>query len=165
MYLFMLVNSSTTSRCSCAFFLARHSLLMKLCASMSYRSPHRQALHEFLYHHYLVYLASRRLKRSKCLEQKQAVGIYYDIVIKMIAKRPDTLAGTRIHALLSLCLDFLAHRSERVVIRSKDLKFTLEGTLKGVIRKSKTNKYGKGWLVFDYERSADSRRSSAPAAS
>ena len=42
-----------------------------------------------------VYLAIRRLKRSKCLEQGQAVGINHDILIKMIAAQPDTLAGTR----------------------------------------------------------------------
>jgi hypothetical protein len=47
-----------------------------------------------------VYLANRRLKRSKCLEQRQAVGINHDIFIKMIATQPNTLAGTRNHALL-----------------------------------------------------------------
>ena len=47
-----------------------------------------------------VYLAIRRLKRSKCLEQRQAVGINHDILIKMIAVQPDTLAGTRNRALL-----------------------------------------------------------------
>ena len=49
-----------------------------------------------------VYLAIRRLKRSKCLEQNQAVGINHDILVKMIAAQPDTLAGTRNRALLSL---------------------------------------------------------------
>ena len=39
-----------------------------------------------------VYLAIRRLKRSKCLEQKQAVGINHDILIKMIAAQPNTPA-------------------------------------------------------------------------
>ncbi len=65
-----------------------------------------------------VYLAIRRLKRSKCMEQKQAVGINHDILIKMIAAQPDTLAGTRNRALLSLGYDFLARRSELVAIRS-----------------------------------------------
>ena len=32
-----------------------------------------------------VYLAIPRLKRSKCLEQNQAVGINHDILVKMIA--------------------------------------------------------------------------------
>ena len=101
-----------------------------------------------------VYLAIRRLKRSKCLEQKQAVGINHDILIKMIAAQPDTLAGTRNRALLSIGYDFLARRSELVAIRSDDLKFTPDGALKGMIRKSKTDQYGKGRLVFGSERSA-----------
>ena len=46
-----------------------------------------------------VYLAIRRLKRSKCMEQNQAVGINHDILVKMIAAQPDTLAGTRNRAI------------------------------------------------------------------
>jgi integrase/recombinase XerD len=101
-----------------------------------------------------VYLAIRHLKRSKCLEQRQAIGINHDILIKMIAAQPNTLAGTRNRALLSLGYDFLARRSELVAIRSADLKFTPDGALKGMIRKSKTDQYGKGRLVFGSERSA-----------
>ena len=101
-----------------------------------------------------VYLAIRCLKRSKCLEQKQAVGINHDILIKMIAAQPETLAGTRNRALLSLGYDFLARRSELVAIRSDELKFTPDGALQGMIRKSKTDQYGKGRLVFGSERSA-----------
>jgi integrase/recombinase XerD len=101
-----------------------------------------------------VYLTIRRLKRSKCLEQRQAVGINHDVLIKMIAAQPDTLAGTRNRALLSLGYDFLARRSELVAIRSDNLKFTPDGALKGMIRKSKTDQYGKGRLVFGSERSA-----------
>jgi len=105
-------------------------------------------------HNEEVYLAIRRLKRSKCLEQKQAVGINHDILVKMIAAQPDTLAGTRNRALLSLGYDFLARRSELVAIRSNDLQFTADGALKGMIRKSKTDQYGRGRLVFGSERSA-----------
>ena len=101
-----------------------------------------------------VYLAIRRMKRSKCLEQRQAVGINHDILVKMIAAQPNTLAGTRNRALLSIGYDFLARRSELVAIRSDDLKFTPDGALKGMIRKSKTDQYGKGRLVFGSERSA-----------
>ena len=94
------------------------------------------------------------MKRSKCLEQRQAVGINHDILVKMIAAQPNTLAGTRNRALLSIGYDFLARRSELVAIRSDDLKFTPDGALKGMIRKSKTDQYGKGRLVFGSERSA-----------
>lgn len=56
MYLFMLVNSSTGSRCSCTF-LAGYSRLMKLRALVSYPSSHRKALCNFFCHQYLVYLS------------------------------------------------------------------------------------------------------------
>ena len=101
-----------------------------------------------------VYLAIRRLKRSKSLEQQQAVGINHDILIKMIDAQPDTLSGIRNRALLSLSYDFLARRSELVAIRNADLRFTPDGALKGMIRKSKTDQYGRGRLVFGSERSA-----------
>ena len=101
-----------------------------------------------------VYLTIRRLKRSKCLEQQQAVGINHNLLVKMIDAQPDTLAGIRNKALLSLGYDFLARRSELVALRATDLEFTKDGALKGMIRKSKTDQYGRGRLVFGSERSA-----------
>jgi integrase/recombinase XerD len=68
--------------------------------------------------------------------------------------QPDTLVGVRNRALLSLGYDFLARRSELVAIQSDDLKFTTDGALKGMIRKSKTDQYGRGRLVFGSTRSA-----------
>ena len=101
-----------------------------------------------------IYLTIRRLKRSKCLEQQQAVGINHNLLLKMIDAQPDTLVGIRNRALLSLGYDFLARRSELVALRTIDLEFTKDGALKGMIRKSKTDQYGRGRLVFGSERSA-----------
>ena len=101
-----------------------------------------------------IYLTIRRLKRSKCLEQHQAVGINHNLLVKMIDAQPDTLAGIRNKAMLSLGYDFLARRSELVALRTTDLEFTKDGALKGMIRKSKTDQYGRGRLVFGSERSA-----------
>ena len=101
-----------------------------------------------------VYLTIRRLRRSKCLDQQQAVSINHVVLVKMIDAQPDTLAGIRIKAMLSLGYDFLARRSELVALRTTDLDFTKDGALKGMIRKSKTDQYGRGRLVFGSERSA-----------
>ena len=101
-----------------------------------------------------IYLTIRRLKRSKCLEQQQAVGINHALLEKMIDAQPATLAGTRNKAMLSLGYDFLARRSELVALRTIDLDFTKDGALKGMIRKSKTDQNGRGRLVFGSERSA-----------
>ena len=101
-----------------------------------------------------VYLAIRRLKREKLSEQRQAVGINHDLLIKMISAQPETLAGIRNRALLSLGYDFLARRSELVALRDTDIQFTNDGALQGTIRKSKTDQYGRGRLVFGSARSA-----------
>ena len=101
-----------------------------------------------------IYLTIRRLKRSKCLEQQQAVGINHNLLLKMINAQPATLAGIRNKAMLSLGFDFLARRSELVAFRTSDLEFTKDGAAKGMIRKSKTDQYGRGRLVFGSERSA-----------
>ena len=84
-----------------------------------------------------IYLTIRRLKRSKCLEQQQAVGINHTLLVKMIDAQPDTLAGIRNKAMLSLGYDFLARRSELVALRTTDLEFTKDGALKGMIKKVK----------------------------
>ena len=101
-----------------------------------------------------VYLAIRKLKRAKCMEQRQAVGINEGLLAEMIKAQPETLVGKRNRLLLSLGYDFLARRSELVAIRSEDLTFTADGALKGIIRRSKTDQYGRGRLVFGSERSA-----------
>ena len=101
-----------------------------------------------------VYLAIRKLKRAKCMEQRQAVGINEDLLNKMIEAQPATLVGNRNQLLLSLGYDFLARRSELVAIRNEDLTFTPDRALKGIIRRSKTDQYGRGRLVFGSERSA-----------
>jgi integrase/recombinase XerD len=101
-----------------------------------------------------VYLAIRKLKRAKSTEQRQALGINEDLLAKMISAQPDTLVGKRNKLLLSLGYDFLARRSELVAIRSEDLTFTPDGALKGIIRRSKTDQFGHGRLVFGSERSA-----------
>ena len=101
-----------------------------------------------------VYLTIRRLKRAKSTEQRQAVGINEDLLAEMIKAQPDTLVGKRNSLLFSLGYDFLARRSELVAIRSEDLTFTPDGALKGIVRRSKTDQYGRGRLVFGSEHSA-----------
>ena len=101
-----------------------------------------------------IYLAIRRLKREKSVEQRQATGINQDLLIKMIKAQPNTLTGVRNRVLLSLGYDFLARRSELVTLQTSDLKFTKDGTLQGIIKKSKTDQFGRGRLVFGSERSA-----------
>ena len=52
--------------------------------------------------------SNTQTEEEKLSEQRQAVGINKDLLIKMIATQPETLAGVRNRALLSLGYDFLA---------------------------------------------------------
>ena len=100
-----------------------------------------------------IYLAIRRLKREKSIEQRQATGINHDLLCKMITAQPNTLTGARNKVLLSLGYDFLARRSELVALQTTDIKFMRDSGLKGTIKKSKTDQFGRGRLVFGSERS------------
>ena len=101
-----------------------------------------------------VHLTIRRIKRSKCLEQSQAAGINHGLLTRMIAAQPNSLAGIRNRALLSVGYDFLARRSELTSLRHGDLTFGAGGTLRGVIRRGKTDQFGRGRLVFGSKRSS-----------
>ena len=85
---------------------------------------------------------------------KSIVAYNLDFALQKDVAQQDTLAGIRNNAMLSLGYDFLARRSELVALRTSDLDFTKDGALKGMIRKSKTDQYGRGRLVFGSERSA-----------
>ena len=77
------------------------------------------------------------LKRSKSMEQKQAIVINHDILIKMIDAQLDTLASSHNRAPLSTGCNFLTRGSEIVAIRIYDLNFSPNGALKRFLRKSK----------------------------
>ena len=76
--------------------------------------------------------------------------------VTLLGKRFPFVALKETCALFNLSLgyDFRARRSELVALRTTDLEFTKDGALKGMIRKSKTDQYGRGWLVFGSERRA-----------
>ena len=73
----------------------------------------------------------------------------------MIAAQPNTLIGVRNRALISLGYDFLARRSELTGLMQGDFEFTDAGGLRGVIRRSKTDQFGEGRLVYGSKRSHD----------
>ena len=68
------------------------------------------------------HLAIRRLKRANGIDQKQAVGIDHDLLIKMIDAKPKTIACNRNRTLLSLDYDFLARQFGLFTISNEDQK-------------------------------------------
>ena len=63
--------------------------------------------------------------------------------------------GLRNKAMMSLGYELLSRRSELVALRTKDIEFRPNGTLRVLIRRSKSDPFGEGRLAFTSERTAD----------
>jgi integrase/recombinase XerD len=99
-------------------------------------------------------IAWRRIKRRETMVPRQAQGINQNLLISMIDVQPNSPIDIRNRALLSLGYDFLARRSEITALSTDDVQFLPDGSLRGIIRKSKTEPYGRERLVFGSKRSA-----------
>jgi integrase/recombinase XerD len=98
------------------------------------------------------YFAFRRLKRAKPNRPHQAKGVNFELLLQMIDTQPWSLTGHRNHALLFSGYDFLAKRSELAALKFEYLEFLPDGTLRGMIPKSKADQLGYGQLYFDSRR-------------
>lgn len=100
-----------------------------------------------------VGLALRRVRRSKPNRPGQALGVRRYMLERMIAAQPDTLQGIRNRALLSIGFDFLTRRSELAALMASDIELQPDGTVRGVIRRSKADQMGFGRSVYGGVRS------------
>lgn len=101
-----------------------------------------------------VNLAMRRLKRTKLGRPQQAKGMTRAHLDRCLAVQPDNPWGLRNRALLSLGFDLLTRRSELVALMTDDVEFRSDGTLRVIIRRSKTDPFGMGRIGFTSRRSA-----------
>lgn len=92
-------------------------------------------------HHSEVYLAMRRAARTKGRRPKQVLGLTRDLLDKILAACPDTLAGKRDAALLSLGYDTLCRSSELSWMRVEDLRLD---EARVYIPRSKSDPFGDG---------------------
>lgn len=102
-----------------------------------------------------VNLAMRRVRRSKISRPRQAKGMTRDYLEKFLSVQPDTPWGLRNRAMLSLGYDILARRSELIALRTDDLIWQRDGTLRVLVRRSKTDQFGQGRVAFTSLRSAE----------
>ena len=102
-----------------------------------------------------VSLALRRVRRLKPNRPGQALGLRRDMLERMIVSQPGTLQGIRNRALLSIGFDFLTRRSELASLRASDLELQADGTVRGLIRRSKADQFGLGRTVYGSTRSGD----------
>ena len=68
--------------------------------------------------------------------------------------KPDTPWGLRNRAMLSLGYDLLTRRSELVALMTGDIELRRDGTLRAIIRRSKSDPFGMGRIGFTSRRSA-----------
>ena len=101
-----------------------------------------------------VNLAIRRIRRSKFARPKQAKGLTRDYLKAFLEGQPDTPWGLRNRAMMALGYDLLTRRSELVALRTDDLEFRPDGTLRVLIRRSKSDPYGKGRIAFTSRQTA-----------
>ena len=102
-----------------------------------------------------VSLALRRVRRLKPNRPGQALGVRRDMLECMITGQPNSLQGIRNRALLSIGFDFLTRRSELASLRTKDLELQADGTVRGLIRRSKADQLGFGRTVYGSTRSGN----------
>lgn len=102
-----------------------------------------------------VNITIRRVRRSKPCRPKQAKGLTADYLAAFIDAQPDTPWGLRDRAMLSVGYDILARRSELVAITTDEVTAQGDGTLRILVRRSKSDPFGMGRLAFTSRRSGE----------
>jgi site-specific recombinase XerD len=101
-----------------------------------------------------VSITLRRIRRAKFNRPKQAKGMTREYLERCLAVQPDNPWGLRGRAMLSLGYDLLTRRSELVALRTDDIEMRADGTLRAMIRRSKSDPFGMGRIGFSSRRSA-----------
>ena len=102
-----------------------------------------------------ISITLRRVRRAKLNRPKQAKGMTRDYLERCLKAQPNDPWGLRNRAMISLGYDLLTRRSELVALRSEDIEMRGDGTLRVIIRRSKSDPFGMGRIGFSSTRSAD----------
>jgi integrase/recombinase XerD len=102
-----------------------------------------------------IAITLRRVRRAKLGRPRQAKGMTREYLQECIAAQPDNPWGLRNRAMISLGYDLLTRRSELVALRSDDVERRADGTLRVLIRRSKSDPFGLGRIGFSSRRSAE----------
>ena len=101
-----------------------------------------------------INLSLRRVRRAKLARPKQAKGLTQNYLERFLASEPDTPWGVRNRAMLSLGYELLTRRSELVALLSDDVEFRPDGTLRILVRRSKSDPFGQGRIAFTSHQTA-----------
>ena len=97
----------------------------------------------------------RRIRRTKLSRPKQAKGLTRAYLNRFLAAQPETPWGWRNRAMLALGYECLTRRSELVALRSEDLLWREDGTLRVMIRRGKADPFGHGRIAFTSVRTRE----------
>lgn len=92
-----------------------------------------------------VYLALRRAGRAKRRRPKQALGLTAELLHKIVAACPNTVAGKRDAAMFSVGYDTLCRSSELAAMRVEHLSDDLGSVF---VPRSKSDPYGDGRIAY-----------------
>ncbi len=101
-----------------------------------------------------IAITVRKVRRSRLNRPRQAKGMTRNYLEKCLAAQRDDPWGLRNRALISLGYDLLTRRSELVALTTSDIEQRPDGTLRVVIRRSKSDPFGMGRIAFSSKRSA-----------
>jgi len=102
-----------------------------------------------------INLVLRRVRRAKLSRPKQAKGLTRTYLDRFLAAQPETPWGWRNRAMLALGYECLTRRSELVALRTEDLLWLEDGTLRVMIRRGKADPFGQGRIGFTSSRSRE----------
>lgn len=96
----------------------------------------------------VVRLAIRRASRKKTMRPKQVDGLTNDIRAAIVAQCPQTLAGLRDAALISVGYDTLCRSSELAAMRVEHVRLHEDGGVSILIPRSKADIAGEGRVAY-----------------
>lgn len=101
-----------------------------------------------------IVLTLRRISRAHGIRPRQARGLTRPHLERFLALQPGGLLGLRNRAMLALGYELLTRRAELVVLTLCDLDWRTDGTLRVLIRRSKSDPFGAGRIGFTSQATA-----------
>ena len=102
-----------------------------------------------------INLTFRRVRRANAVRPRQAKGLTRPYLDRFLESEPNSPWGLRNRAMLSLGYELLTRRSELIALRNSDITLRDDGTLRVLIRRSKSDPFGAGRVAFTSMRTTE----------
>lgn len=101
-----------------------------------------------------INLAFRKVRRVRSIRPSQAKGLTRAYLNRFRESEPDNPWGVRNRAMLSLGYELMTRRSELIALRNQDITECRDGTLRVLIRRSKSDQFGQGRVAYTSQQTA-----------